>query len=76
MLNKYNEQVTSINVWSDTEVGSVVELHVALDFEDAIAFAIAFDYALGFCEARDFRVDGRMLAEYKLERNQEIAMPR
>lgn len=73
-MRKYNQDVVSLNVFSDDECGTTVVVSVALDTEQAIEFAKALDDALGFCEQRDFRVNGRMLAQYLVERNQEIAL--
>lgn len=73
-MRKYNESVVSLSVYSDEEVGTDIVVRVALDTEQAIEFARALDDALGFCEQRDFRVNGRMLAQYLLERNQEVAL--
>lgn len=73
-MRKYNESVVSLNVYSDEECGTDIIVRVALDTEQAIEFALALDELLGFCEQRDFRVNGRMLAQYLLERNQEVAL--
>jgi len=73
-VKQYNQDVVSLNVFSDEECGTDIIVRVAMDTEQAIEFAKALDDALGFCEQRDFRVNGRMLAQYLVERNQEIAL--
>ena len=73
-MRKYNESVVSLNVYSDEECGTDIIVRVALDTEQAIEFARALDDALGFCEQRDFRVNGTMLAQWFAQRNQEIAL--
>lgn len=73
-MRKYNESVVSLNVYSDEECGTDIIVRVALDTEQAIEFARALDDALGFCEQRDFRVNGTMLAQWFVQRNQEIAL--
>jgi hypothetical protein len=73
-MRRYNESVVSLNVYSDEEVGTDIVVRVALDTEQAIEFALALDELLGFCEQRDFRVNGTMLAQWFVQRNQEIAL--
>ena len=71
-MREYNDKVTTLAVESDDECGSWLIVRVATDVEDTIRFAEQLDSSLGFCEARDFRVNGVMLARWRADRNQEV----
>jgi len=71
-MKEYNEKVTHLYVEPDEEDFSWLVIRVSSDIEDTVRFAEQLDSALGFSEARDFRVNGVMLARWRADRNQEV----